>query len=330
MFFCHITGTHWNAVSNLSYVNWCKNDLLKVVVCTTIATFWFLSKQSFISPARLVLPLLVVLLGIIIQSCSLQVNRSIPFYILIFLPVLHFSRLSNSQKISTHTLNLCGTIFKINANPGRTCRDWVDFARKVLGVATKQKLEVRQGLQSLYLLTVWSLTNLLPGIGFFNNYRPQITRLQIQDQRCQNEHYYQKTKIMAHCQESTNPLDGCTHVFIDLSSNNRPQIRKLIEPQLFPGDPILPVYQRWPRWCPIKFLGIIHTNIRNLLTQVFWSPWKEESRQCLCTSVPARQCWQSWQFWRSPESPCRRLFNLWHKSNPMIFWKASCICSRCL
>ena len=55
---------------------------------------------------------------------------------------------------------------------------------------------------------------------------------------------FSKTKIMAHCQESTNPLDGCTHVFIDLSSNNRPQIRKLIEPQLFPGDPILPVYLR--------------------------------------------------------------------------------------
>ena len=165
-----------------------------MVVCTTIATFWFLSKQSFISPARLVLPLLVVLLGIIIQSCSLQVNRSIAYNISIFI-VFHFYSLSNSQKISTHTLYLCHRIFKKNVNQGRTCCDWVNFARKVLGVATKQKLQVRQGLQSLYLLTVWSLTNLLPGIGFFNNYRPQITRLQIQDQRCLKELYSQKTKL---------------------------------------------------------------------------------------------------------------------------------------
>ena len=47
-------------------------------------------------------------------------------------------------------------------------------------------------------------------------------------------------------QASANPLDGCTHVFIEIGSNNDAgmQIRKLFEPQLFQGDPALPIYQR--------------------------------------------------------------------------------------
>jgi len=132
-----------------------------VVVCTTIATFWFLSKQSFISPARLVLPLLVVLLGIIIQTCSLQ-----------------------AELVAT------GSILQE--------KSW----------ALQQSKNFRNRILQQLSTTDNTITNTRP-------------------------------------EESTNPLDGCTHVFIDLSSNNRPQIRKLIEPQLFPGDPILPVYQRY-------------------------------------------------------------------------------------
>ena len=47
-------------------------------------------------------------------------------------------------------------------------------------------------------------------------------------------------------QASANPLDGCTQVFIEIGSNNDVgmQIRKLFEPQLFQGDPALPIYQR--------------------------------------------------------------------------------------
>lgn len=46
---------------------------------------------------------------------------------------------------------------------------------------------------------------------------------------------------------SANPLDGCTHVFIEIGSNKDVgiQIRKLFEPQLFQGDPALPIYQRY-------------------------------------------------------------------------------------
>jgi len=44
---------------------------------------------------------------------------------------------------------------------------------------------------------------------------------------------------------STNPLDGCLHVFLDLGSNRGLQIRKLYEPHTFPLAPIQPLYQRF-------------------------------------------------------------------------------------
>jgi len=42
-----------------------------------------------------------------------------------------------------------------------------------------------------------------------------------------------------------NPLDGCTHVFIDIGSNKGLQLRKLFQPQLFQRDPVLPIFQRY-------------------------------------------------------------------------------------
>ena len=42
--------------------------------------------------------------------------------------------------------------------------------------------------------------------------------------------------------EDLNFLDGCQHVFLDVGSNIGIQIRKLYEPQLFPGAFILPVF----------------------------------------------------------------------------------------
>jgi hypothetical protein len=39
-------------------------------------------------------------------------------------------------------------------------------------------------------------------------------------------------------------FDGCKHVYLDVGSNRGIQIRKLFEPDLYSGDPVLPVYDQ--------------------------------------------------------------------------------------
>jgi len=136
--------------------------LLLVTLCGIAAVFHLLSQQSFASP-RLLLPLLILLLGIIHKSCSLQAEL----------------------------------------------------------VASESALEEKS----------WALHQ-------SKNYRTQILRqLSATD----------GTKEDKKEEVSLNPLDGCIHVFIDIASKNRAgvQLRKLFEPQLFAGDPVLPIFQRF-------------------------------------------------------------------------------------
>jgi hypothetical protein len=42
-----------------------------------------------------------------------------------------------------------------------------------------------------------------------------------------------------------NILDGCRHVYLDMGTNQGIQIRKLYEPQLFPGASILPIFDKY-------------------------------------------------------------------------------------
>jgi len=137
--------------------------LLLMVLCGTAAVFHLLSKQSVATSPRLILPLLILLLGILHQSCSLQAEL----------------------------------------------------------VASESAVEEK----------AWALAQ-------SENYRNQI--LQQLSARSDVE---EKEKEEA----SANPLDGCTHVFIEIGSNKDVgmQIRKLFEPQLFQGDPALPIYQRF-------------------------------------------------------------------------------------
>jgi len=137
--------------------------LLLVIVCGTAAVFRLLSKQSVATSPSLILPLLLILLGILHKSCSLQ----------------------------------------------------AEF------VASESALGEK----------AWALQQ-------SKNYRTQI----LQQLSARSDVEEKKTE-----EASANPLDGCTHVFIEIGSNKDAgmQIRKLFEPQLFHGDPALPVYQRY-------------------------------------------------------------------------------------
>jgi len=137
---------------------------LLVIVSATAAVFRLLVwKQNVATSPRLILPLLIIILGILLKSCSLQAEL----------------------------------------------------------VASESAVEEK----------AWALHQ-------SKNYRTQIlqqlsTRSEIEE--INTEEVY------------ANPLDGCSHVFIDIGSNKDfgMQIRKLFEPQLFPGDPALQIYQRY-------------------------------------------------------------------------------------
>jgi len=137
--------------------------LLLVIVCGTAAVFRLLSKQSVATSPCLILPLLLILLGILHKSCSLQAEL----------------------------------------------------------VASESAVGEK----------AWALQQ-------SKNYRTQI----LQQLSARSDVEENKKE-----EASANPLDGCTHVFIEIGSNNDVgmQIRKLFEPQLFQGDPALPIYQRY-------------------------------------------------------------------------------------
>ena len=42
-----------------------------------------------------------------------------------------------------------------------------------------------------------------------------------------------------------NPLDGCEFVYLDMGTNTGVQIRKLFEPDKFPGAAVLPIFERY-------------------------------------------------------------------------------------
>ena len=42
-----------------------------------------------------------------------------------------------------------------------------------------------------------------------------------------------------------NPLDGCQFVYLDMGTNTGVQIRKLFEPDKFPGAAVLPIFERY-------------------------------------------------------------------------------------
>jgi len=137
--------------------------LLLVIVCGTAAVFRLLSKQNVATSPSLILPLLLILLGILHKSCSLQAEL----------------------------------------------------------VASESALGEK----------AWALQQ-------SKNYRTQI----LQQLSARSDVEEEKKE-----EASANPLDGCTQVFIEIGSNNDVgmQIRKLFEPQLFQGDPALPIYQRY-------------------------------------------------------------------------------------
>jgi len=137
--------------------------LLLVIVCGTAALFRLLSKQSIATSPCLILPLLLILLGVLHKSCSLQAEL----------------------------------------------------------VASESALGEK----------AWALQQ-------SKNYRTQI----LQQLSARSDVEEEKKE-----EASANPLDGCTQVFIEIGSNNDVgmQIRKLFEPQLFQGDPALPIYQRY-------------------------------------------------------------------------------------
>jgi len=138
--------------------------LLLVIVCATAAVFRLLvSKHSVATSPRLILPCLIILLGILLKSGSLQAEL----------------------------------------------------------VASESAVEEK----------AWALQQ-------SKNYRTQILQqLSIRSDIEERE----KEEV------SANPLDGCSHVFIDIGSKKDigMQIRKLFQPQLFPGDPALQIYQRY-------------------------------------------------------------------------------------
>jgi len=134
--------------------------LLLVTVCATAAIVRLLSKKSFSASPHLILPLLIILLGILHKSCSLQAEL----------------------------------------------------------VASEAALEEKS----------WALQQ-------SKNYRTQILQQLSRSDFEENE----KEEVPA------NPLDGCTHVFIDIGSSKGLQLRKLFQPQLFQRDPVLPIFQRY-------------------------------------------------------------------------------------
>ena len=103
-------------------------------------------------------------------------------------------------------------------------------------------------------MLIWS------GTKFFNSCQPGVML-----RRKRRKRWPQKISIVSNVdlsyQVSANPLDGCSHVFIEIGSNKDVgmQIRKLFEPQLFQGDPALPIYQRWLR-CRVlrRFMDWFH------------------------------------------------------------------------
>jgi len=136
--------------------------LLLVTVCATAAILRLLSKKSFAASPHLILTLLIILLGILHKSCSLQAEL----------------------------------------------------------VASEAALEEKS----------WALQQ-------SKSYRTQILQ-----QLSSRSDFEEKAKE----EVSANPLDGCTHVYIDISSSsNGLQIQKLFQPQLFQGDSALPVFQRY-------------------------------------------------------------------------------------
>ena len=83
-------------------------------------------------------------------------------------------------------------------------------------------------------------------------------------------------------QVSANPLDGCTHVFIDIGSNKGLQIQKLFEPQLFQRDPVLPIFQRWHRWCFVKFYGFTLLFLKDIFWCRYFGPPEKRLRDHIC------------------------------------------------
>ena len=43
----------------------------------------------------------------------------------------------------------------------------------------------------------------------------------------------------------SNPLDGCHHVYLDMGTNVGNQIRKIFEPNKFPGSPVFPIFNQY-------------------------------------------------------------------------------------
>jgi len=135
--------------------------LLLVTVCATAAILRLLSKHSSATSPFLILPLLIILLGILHKSCSLQAEL----------------------------------------------------------VASEAALGEKS----------WALQQ-------SKSYRTQILQ-----QLSARSDFEEKAKE----EVSANPLDGCTHVYIDIAGSIKGlQIRKLFQPQLFQGDSALPIFQR--------------------------------------------------------------------------------------
>ena len=83
-------------------------------------------------------------------------------------------------------------------------------------------------------------------------------------------------------QVPANPLDGCTHVFIDIGSNKGLQLRKLFQPQLFQRDPVLPIFQRWHRWCFVKFYGFTLLFLKDIFWCRYFGPPEKRLRDHIC------------------------------------------------
>lgn len=52
-------------------------------------------------------------------------------------------------------------------------------------------------------------------------------------------------KTIGASNESRNPLDGCLYVYVDVGSNRGIQVRKLFEPHLFPGAPLINIFDAY-------------------------------------------------------------------------------------
>jgi len=135
--------------------------LLLVAVCAAVGIVRLLSKKTFATSPHLILPLLIILLGILHKSCSLQAEL----------------------------------------------------------VASEAALEEKS----------WALQQ-------SKSYRTQILQ-----QLSARSDFEEKAKE----EVSANPLDGCTHVYIDIGSSKGLQIQKIFQPQLFQGDSALPIFQRY-------------------------------------------------------------------------------------